>query len=120
LCEFAHGQGRGDLDDRMLSMFLDLDQPLRARRQESALIGVRKAQLKLACYYLAAREPTRARRIADDMAGEDKERLVTIRDQLEKVESKEFWEIIDRGRNFEYMPDRQRAALPAFFQLLPK
>jgi hypothetical protein len=120
LCEFAHAQGRGDLDDRMLTMFLDLDQPLRARRQESALLGVRKAQLKLACYYLAAREPTRARRIADDMSGEDKERLATIRDQLEKVESKEFWEIIDRGRNFEYMPDRQRATMPAFFEMLPK
>src|SRR5678816_3802699 len=52
ICEFAHQQTGGRLDERMLTMFLDLDQPLRAKRQESALQGIRKAQLKLACYYL--------------------------------------------------------------------
>jgi hypothetical protein len=31
-----------------------------------------------------------------------------IRDELERVETKDFWEIIDRGRNFEFMPDAQR------------
>ncbi len=30
----------------------------------------------------------------------------------ESVTSKDFWEIIDRGRNFEYMPPAQRAACP--------
>ena len=119
LCEFAHQEVSGELDDRMLTMFLDLDQPLRARRQESALLGVRKAQLKLACYYLVKGQTARARRIADDMAGEDPQRLATIREQLERVQSKEFWEIIDRGRNFEYMPSRQRAQLAAFFELIP-
>jgi hypothetical protein len=118
ICEFAHQQTSGQLDDRMLSMFLDLDQPLRAKRQESALQGIRKAQLKLACYYLDHGQTGRARRIADDMAGEDANRLTTIREQLERVKSKEFWEIIDRGRNFEYMPSRQRAQLAAFFELL--
>jgi hypothetical protein len=118
ICEFAHQQTAGQLDDRMLTMFLDLDQPLRARRQESALQGIRKAQLKLACYYLDKGQTGRARRIADDMAGEDSSRLTAIREQLERVKSKEFWEIIDRGRNFEYMPSRQRAQMAAFFELL--
>jgi hypothetical protein len=118
ICEFAHQQAPGSLDDRMLTMFLDLDQPLRAKRQESALQGIRKAQLKLACYYLDHGQSGRARRIADDMAGEDANRLTTIREQLERVKSKEFWEIIDRGRNFEYMPSRQRGQLAAFFELL--
>jgi hypothetical protein len=118
ICEFAHQQTGGQLDDRMLTMFLDLDQPLRAKRQESALQGIRKAQLKLACYYLDKGQSGRARRIADDMAGEDATRLTTIREQLEKVKSKEFWEIIDRGRNFEYMPSRQRDKMAAFFEML--
>ena len=52
------------------------------------------------------------------MAGEDRERLNSIRDQLSQVESKEFWEIIDRGRNFEYMPPRQQAQMERFFGML--
>jgi hypothetical protein len=103
----------------MLAMFLELDQPLRAKRQEAGLQGIRKAQIKLACYYLAAGAETRAKKIADDMAGEDRERLKVIREQLSRVESKEFWEIIDRGRNFEYMPPRQRAQMDKFFAMLP-
>ena len=120
LCEFAHGQKHGaDLDDRMLAMFLELDQPLRLKRQESGLQGIRKAQIKLACYYLAVGADERAQRIAVDMSGEDRERLRSIREQLTRVESKEFWEIIDRGRNFEYLPPRQKEQMEKFFALLP-
>ncbi len=130
LCEFAHSHkpitttvvqhGPGtDLDEQMLAMFLELDQPLRAKRQEAGLQGIRKAQIKLACYYLAAGADGRARKIAEDMAGEDRERLKLIREQLGRVESKEFWEIIDRGRNFEYMPPRQREQMEKFFSMLP-
>jgi hypothetical protein len=120
LCEFAHAHRAGnDLDQQMLAMFLELDQPLRLKRQESGLQGIRKAQIKLACYYLAANAEDRARKIAEDMAGEDRERLKAIREQLGRVESKEFWEIIDRGRNFEYMPSRQKDQMDRFFGLLP-
>lgn len=121
LCEFAHGRAGkegGTLDEDMLSLLLELDQPLRAKRQESALQGIRKAQVKLACHYLAHGELVRARRIAGDMSGEDPTRLAAIRDQLLAVDSKEFWEIIDRGRNFEYMPPQHRAELPRFFTLI--
>jgi hypothetical protein len=52
------------------------------------------------------------------MQDETPERLVAIRDQLERVKTKDFWEIIDRGRNFEYMPDPQRAQMPKFFEWL--
>ncbi|MBA3820700.1 MAG: DUF2254 domain-containing protein [Deltaproteobacteria bacterium] len=119
LCEFAHAHERTDLDERMLAMFLELDQPLRLKRQEAGLQGIRKAQIKLACYYLAAGAEDRARKIAEDMAGEDRERLALIREQLTNVTSKEFWEIIDRGRNFEYMPVRQKDQMDRFFALLP-
>ncbi len=113
LCELAHQLGGHD--DEMLGLFLELDQPLRARNQELGLQGIRKAQVKLACYYLDAGEPSRARRIAHDMRIEPADRLRSIRDQLERVESKDFWEIIDRGRNFEYMPPRQRGHMDTFF-----
>jgi hypothetical protein len=118
LCEFAHSTRGAGLDEQMLAMFLDLDQPLRLKRQESGLQGIRKAQIKLACYYLAAGAEDRAVKIAADMAGEDRERLRSIREQLTRVESKEFWEIIDRGRNFEYMPPRQKDQMDRFFAML--
>ncbi|NVB82998.1 MAG: DUF2254 domain-containing protein [Kofleriaceae bacterium] len=117
LCEFAHAQKR-DVDARMLEMFLDLDQPLRMKKQESGLQGIRKAQLKLACYYLVVGAIDRAEKIAADMKGEDRGRLESIREQLTKVESKEFWEIIDRGRNFEYMPPKQKEQMERFFGML--
>lgn len=132
LCEYAHspsldltrsrtGEAKrpGDLDARMLDLFLELDQPLRAKKQESGLQGIRKAQMKLACYYLAVGADDRARKIAQDMAGEDRERLQAARDQLVRVETKQFWEIIDRGRNFEFMPPRQKEQLDRFFAMLP-
>ena len=57
----------------------------------------------------------KARLISQDMDHEPKERLASIRSALEHVTSKDFWEIIDRGRNFEYMPPAQRACLATFF-----
>ena len=81
-------------------------------------MGVRKAQVKLAAYYISVDQPERARAIARDMHDEPPERLLKIRRQLENVESKDFWEIIDRGRNFEYMPPAQRESLATFFDWL--
>jgi hypothetical protein len=43
---------------------------------------------------------------------------MTIRQQLESVTSKDFWEIIDRGRNFEFMPPEQRECMKVYFSWL--
>jgi hypothetical protein len=117
LCQQAHEHGAME-EEKMLELFLNLDRPLRSQAQESALIGVRKAQVKLATYYLAHGQEAKARRIAEDMAQEPKARLEQVRSSLETVTSKDFWEIIDRGRNFEYMPPEQRVKLPTFFAWL--
>jgi hypothetical protein len=114
LCQYAHELGMS-VERDMLELFLELDRPLRVRSQESALLGVRKAQVKLAAYYLLQGELDKAKLISRDMESEPQDRLATIRQSLERVTSKDFWEIIDRGRNFEYMPERQRACLPTFF-----
>jgi hypothetical protein len=114
LCQYANELG-SSVEGAMLSQFLELDRPLRSSAQESALLGVRKAQVKLAAYYLMRGSEDKARLISRDMAHEPPERLVSIRRALESVTSKDFWEIIDRGRNFEYMPPAQRACLDTFF-----
>jgi hypothetical protein len=117
LCQFAHELAAPE-ELAMLDHFLELDRPLRVKSQESALLGVRKAQVKLAAYYLTRSEESKARTISRDMQDEPADRLLAIRSALERVTSKDFWEIIDRGRNFEYMPPQQRAELATFFNWL--
>jgi hypothetical protein len=114
LCAYAHEMGAPE-EDGIFSEMLELDRPVHARTNERGLLGVRKAQVKLACYYLQVGEEKKAQLIAKDMQEESEERLRAIRDQLARVKSKDFWEIIDRGRNFEYMPDEQRAQMEKFF-----
>jgi hypothetical protein len=114
LCQYANELG-SEHEEAMVSQFLQLDRPLRVSAQESALLGVRKAQVKLAAYYLMRGLEEKARHISRDMEHEPPERLASIRRSLENVTSKDFWEIIDRGRNFEYMPPAQRECLATFF-----
>jgi hypothetical protein len=113
LCQLAHELGVGKEEDALLGIFLELDRPTPGH--ELALKGVRKAQVKLAAYYLTAGAEPNARRIFADMAGEPPDRMRAIRSELERVETKDFWEIIDRGRNFEFMPPPQKAAVGRFF-----
>jgi len=114
LCQYAH-EREAPVQQSILDQFLLLDQPLQVKSQEQGLLGVRKAQVKLAAYYLKAGDEKRARMIADDMKDEPSDRLEAIRGELERVQSKDFWEIIDRGRNFEFMPADQREQMPTFF-----
>lgn len=117
LCALAH-ELQSPEEDAMLRIFLDLDMPASEREKELGLKGVRKAQVKLAAYYLASGDREKAERIRDDMAGEPPERLFAMRQELERVTTKDFWEIIDRGRNFEFMPPDQKAAMRTFFEWL--
>jgi hypothetical protein len=114
LCEVAHALHLPEQDE-ILETFLELDRATARRSEERALQGVRKAQAKLAAYYLTVDEREKARHIYRDMEHDPPERLETIRQELERVETKDFWEIIDRGRNFEYMPDAQKDAMRRFF-----
>lgn len=114
LCQIACELGVPEEED-ILRMFLDLDRPLRVSSQETALLGVRKAQAKLAAFYISQGMEEKARLIAKDMESEPVERLLAIRRALESVTSKDFWEIIDRGGTFEFMPEKQRAKLAEFF-----
>jgi hypothetical protein len=108
--------GSAPMQDRLLGVLLDVDrEPEGGRAQEASLRGVRKAQVKLATHYLATGDEPRARRIFDDMRRETGDRLRSIRAELEKVEVAEYWEVSDRGANFEYLPPERRACLATFF-----
>jgi hypothetical protein len=117
ICQVAHEIGAPE-GRNMLDLLLDLDRPLRTRASQDPLLGVRKAQVKLAAYYLMRNDEAPARLIGADLAAEPRERLAEIRDALQSATSKDFWEITDRGANFDYMPAAQRAYLTPFFAWL--
>jgi hypothetical protein len=114
LCESAHERGDAACDP-LLEIFLRVDEEGAGEAHEASLRGVRKAQVKLATYFLARGDAARARKVYEDMQNEDPQRLASIRDELNAVESPEYWEIIDRGVNFDYLGSDRKAKLTEFF-----
>ncbi len=100
----------------ILSVFLEVDKEAEEGHElEASLRGVRKAQIKLATYYLTKGEEGLAKAIFEDMRGELPERLSSIREELASITSKDYWEISDRGINFDYIEPERRAMLKIFF-----
>jgi hypothetical protein len=114
LCETASDLA-APCHDRLLGVFLEIDKEPETTADEKALRGVRKAQIKLATYYLVRRMESRARAIFQDMALESPDRLRSIRDELLSITSKDFWEVVDRGTNFDYLDDARKEKLREFF-----
>ena len=101
--------------DQLLDIFLRVDDTAESAEQEKTQRGVRKAQIKLAATYLTHGGVDLARRIAEDMRGEPPARLRSIWHELRTLNSREFWEVIDRGSNFDYLTPDQKGQLAAFF-----
>src|SRR5450432_2138611 len=114
LCELASDLA-APAHDRLLAVFLEIDKEAETTAEEKALRGVRKAQAKLATFYLQRGQTAYARAIYEDMAQESPERLRSIRDELLAISSKHFWEVVDRGTNFDYIDDERKEKLREFF-----
>ena len=114
LCEAA-ARKHSSAHDEILGLLLSLDQVPETAAQEGTLRGVRKAQIKLATAYLEMHNELAAHRIYLDMQNERPERLLSIRDELLAVHSKDFWEIVDRGTNFDYLEPARKEKLKVFF-----
>src|SRR3970282_43080 len=83
------------LSDIALSSIAQADFVL-AEEELARVRGVRKSQAMLAGFFIRAGRPQLAKRIHDDMAGENREFLAGIRAELFGTQSREFWEIEDR------------------------
>lgn len=103
--------------DAVLAVLLDVDRRPEDddAAQEASLRGVRKAQVKLATWYLQHGDEERARWIFRDMRAETRARLASIRHDLESTVRETFSEISDRGVDFDYLPPERRRHLETFF-----
>ena len=104
--------------DKLLELLLDLDQEIREESQEECLIGVRRAQIKLATRLLENGDKNRTLRICSDIKDENPERLTKLIEQLAAEDKSEYWEFTDRGVNFAYLDTSLRKHLATFSELL--
>jgi hypothetical protein len=100
----------------LLRSFLKLDEATATGLDTSGLRGVRKAQTKLATFYLLQGDEKPARKIYQDMRREPLIRLVALRDEMLRVVDREFWEITDRGINLDYLPPERQVLVGTFFK----
>jgi hypothetical protein len=114
LCERAF-QRRSGCHESLLRTFLEIDKEAETKAEEKALRGVRKAQVKLATYYLLVGAEPHARTVFQDLRHESPERLASIHGELAAITAKDFWEVTDRGVNFDYMDAAQKEKLEIFF-----
>ena len=54
------------------------------------------------------------------MALESPERLRSIREEMLAITAKDFWEVSDRGTNFDYLDDARKEKLREFFRWFPR
>jgi hypothetical protein len=105
--------GNPGVRDALLTVVLTVD-----HAEAEHLLGVRRAQVQLATFFLARGEEAPARRIAQDLAGERPALLAATRAELEQEVSPTYWEINDRGANFAFLPPELRGRLDDFFVIL--
>ena len=53
--------------------------------------------------------------VVEDLKNEPLSRLIKWRDMLLSVKDKKFWEVTDRGINFEYIDETQKEFLKVFY-----
>jgi len=99
----------------LLDVLLQVDKEGGSPLQETSLRGVRRAQAQLAARRLARGDAASAERIREDMRGEDRERLASVRDELLAAEEARFWEFTDRAANFSWLPPELRKHVEDFF-----
>ncbi|MCA9713232.1 MAG: DUF2254 domain-containing protein [Myxococcales bacterium] len=115
LCEEAFADARVRVEP-LLDRFLSLDQQPEGETSDIALLGVRKAQSILGAYFLQRGADDLVQRIRLDMRDEQPDRLLRIRDSILAVRERKFWEITDRGFNFDYVEPARRQFVTEFFQ----
>lgn len=101
----------------MLDIFLEVDDVLNPAKDFNALKGVRKSQLILAAYLTSKGDVELVEKIVKDFKRQESfKNLIQFRDELLSITDKKFWEVTDRGINFEYIDTTQKSYLCEFYE----
>ena len=70
----------------------------------------------MAAYLLSQGDPSLLPIIVEDLKHDTFSFLIQLRDSLLAVKDKKYWEITDRGYNFEYIDEEQKEYLNQFYE----
>ena len=103
--------------EKLLEVFLSFDDVFSSQSHPIAKAGVRKAQLIFVAYLCSHKaDPNLIKTIVRVFEEQETYHSITeLKNQLLVVKNK-FWEVTDRGINFEYMNEEQKKSLQNFFK----
>ncbi len=102
--------------EKLLERFLAFDDNL----EGEPIAGLKKAQAILAGYFLLHGMGEQVRQIGRSMGLLKPSFLRAIEDDLAHVKRERYWEVNDRGSNYDYVPEDHRAKIAEFFETLPQ
>jgi len=99
-----------------LEVLLTLDDT--ADGDQDTLVGIRRAQVKLATEYLCRSHEEFAKMVAEDLVNETSARLKVVLRELLSTDRPEFWEVTDNGVPVEFLSDAEKSQLVKFFEMV--
>lgn len=111
----AHDKKLSNIKDILLT-FMELEDKVDKQKDIFALMGIRKSQLILAAYLISRGDRSLLPIIVEDFKQDTFSFLIQLRDSLLAVKDKKYWEITDRGYNFEYIDEEQKGYLIQFYE----
>lgn len=102
--------------DKLIKIFLEIDDTPTTQSNEFELRSVRKAQLMFASFLLSKGDEVIVTKIFEDMRDEPQDRMEAIRGEMLAVTDRKFWEVTDRGVDFFFMEDEQKKYLNIFYE----
>lgn len=100
--------------EKMLERFLSFDR----ETQERPLLGVKKAQVILAGFFLLHDLPDQAHFIGESLKGLEPKFIEKMKDDLLHVRREKYWEISERRFHIDYVPPKHREKIEEFFEAL--
>lgn len=112
--------GRADFPRQkdLLAVFLSLPECFEGSPSQPPLAGIYKMFLVLACFYRQQGAEALAERLVEAFRPLEPAVVQALGQELLSVTQAEFWEVTDRGVNFDYMEPALRAHLPALLEEL--
>ena len=104
--------------ESLVAIFLGLDNANDHQDSDGSPSGLRKSQALLAAFLIRENRLDLAGRIFKAMSNDPPEFLSQLREELFANQSREFWEIEDRGVSFYYVEELHRESVGKFFSWL--